>query len=101
MIVELTKASIGSGKIVPTVYQDTLNPIGTEAEMLQFAEQIMSTVPAYDIGGLFTREYFLAHVRSCLRPVTEDDESLTYPAFGDLTVLRSSLNTARTRDFSQ
>ena len=76
--------SIGSGKIVPTVYQDTLNPIGTEAEMLQFAEQIMSTVPAYDVSSLFTKEYFLAHVRSCLRPVTEDDESLTYPAFGDL-----------------
>ena len=76
--------SIGSGKIVPTVYQDTLDPISDEAEMLLFAEQITARIPSFDIGSLFTKEYFLTHVRSCLRPATSDNESLTYPAFGDL-----------------
>jgi len=76
--------SIGTGNVVPTVYQDTLDPISDEAEMLLFAEQITARIPSFDIGSLFTKEYFLTHVRSCLRPATSDNESLTYPAFGDL-----------------
>ena len=76
--------SIGSGSIVPTIYQEHLDKIKDEDEMLRFAESVMASVPAYDIGNFFTREYFLTHVRSCLRPATDDKESLTYPAYGDL-----------------
>ena len=76
--------SIGSGTIVPTIYQEHLDGINDEDEMLRFADSVMAKIPAHDIGHMFTREYFLAHVRSCLRPAMDDEESLTYPAFGDL-----------------
>lgn len=76
--------SIGFGSIVPTIYQEHLDMIKNEDEMLRFAESVMASVPAYDIVNLFTREYFLSHVRSCLRLAMEDKESMTYSAYGDL-----------------
>ena len=76
--------TIGTGSIVPTIYQENLDQIRDEAEMLRFADTVLASVPAYDVAHMFTREFFLQHVRSCLRPATEDEETLTYPAFGDL-----------------
>ena len=75
--------TIGTGSIVPTIYQENLDQIRDEAEMLRFADTVLS-VPAYDVAHMFTREFFLQHVRSCLRPATDDKETLKYPAFGDL-----------------
>ena len=76
--------TIGTGSIVPTIYQENLDQIRDEAEMLRFADTVLASVPAYDVAHMFTREFFLQHVRSCLRPATDDEETLTYPAFGDL-----------------
>ena len=75
---------IGAGSIKPTVYEENLVNIHNEEEMLQFAQALRQQTPAYDMNAIFTKEYFMTHVKSCLRPVIDDDDTLTFPVMGDL-----------------
>ena len=81
---ELDALTIGSGTLRPTVYEDSLVNIHNWEEMMQFAESITKQTPDYDVESIFTKEYFLAHVKSCVRPMLDDSSTLTYPVYGDL-----------------
>ena len=75
---------IGAGSIKPTVYEESLANIHNEEEMLQLAQTLRQQTPSYDMNAIFTKEYFMGHVKSCLRPVVNDDDTLTFPVMGDL-----------------
>ena len=76
--------TIGNGTLRPTVYEENLVNIHNWEEMMQFADAITKKTPDYDVDSIFTKEYFLAHVKSCVRPVLDDRSTLTFPVYGDL-----------------
>ena len=81
---ELDALTIGSGSVKPTLYEKNLVNLHNEEEMMEFVQRVLDQTPAYDVNDLFTREYFLSHVVSCIRPEFDDRETLTFPVYGDL-----------------
>ena len=81
---ELDALTIGSGDIRPTVYEDSLVNIHNIDEMMQFANAVTERTPVCDIKTVFTKEYFLQHVKSCVRPQMDDNSTLTFSVYGDL-----------------
>ena len=76
--------AIGTGSIVPTIYEENIVNIHNEDEMLRFAMSLTKQIPSVDVDSIFTREFFLSHVKSCVRPYMEDESTLTYTVYGDL-----------------
>ncbi len=81
---ELDALTIGEGKVKPTLYQDTIVNLHNEEEMMEFVHRILNQTPVLDTNDIFTREYFLSHVVSCIRPMFDDRETLCFPVYGDL-----------------
>ena len=81
---ELDALTIGEGTVKPTLYQDHIVNLHNEEEMMEFVHRILDQTPVLDTNDIFTKEYFLSHVVSCVRPVFDDKETLCFPVYGDL-----------------
>lgn len=67
--------NVGSGKVLPTIYEETVADMDDE-ELISFVARITGNLPdSVDIVSLLTREYVLDHVVSCVRPLVEGDKN--------------------------
>ena len=80
----LDALTIGEGSVKPTLYEEHLVNLHNEEEMMEFARRVLNQTPTCDMSDIFTKEYFLSHVISCIRPQFDDSETLCHPVYGDL-----------------
>ena len=75
---------LGTGPVTPVLYPDTFAGVNSATDMLDLARNALKSVPDLDIKGIFTKEFFLTHVRSCVCHATNEPETVSHPVYGDL-----------------
>lgn len=81
---KLEALSVGTGRIRPTIYQANLDMFDTDDELIEFCNRTIEQSPNLDPEEFCSRDYILAHVISCIRHATDDNETVKFPVFGDL-----------------
>ncbi len=81
--------SIGSGRIRPAFYEQTISGMNAE-ELMGFAQRTMAELPAFDPTEKLTKAYILENCISCVRHETEGKtvrdrkEAVKWKVYGDL-----------------
>ncbi|MCR4750207.1 MAG: DUF5688 family protein [Lachnospiraceae bacterium] len=76
--------SIGNGRVRPTVYDESIENIDSNEELIGFVNEIISNAPDVDVEVLTSVDFVKDHVVSCVRHVTDDDTIIKFPVYNDL-----------------
>lgn len=63
---------VGSGPIKPTIYENVIAEIDTEAQLIDLVNDAVKNVPDIHEERLYDTEYVIGHCISCVRPATSD-----------------------------
>lgn len=81
---EIPCVRFGEGRVTPTAYEATFDQFETEEEVVDFAKKALANTPEFNMDEIFSKEYVLAHVVSCVRHETDDEKICKFPVMGDL-----------------
>ncbi len=76
--------TVGTGRIRPNLYEESVEKIETEEELIEMVSNAIERMPNLDIDEIMSRENAIANVVSCIRHETNDDSIVKFPVMGDL-----------------